>query len=610
MVNFIKPHLLKDNKTTTLPQEFIFFDTETELRDIDEETKEQQFKLGTALYLRRREDTAEDTVERFKFKEISDFWDWSLAKARPKSRLIFISHNLGFDFKVLKGFKILKERGFKITKLILNYNTNIFRFKRNNQVILFLDNLNYFRTTLKLLGDSVGLEKFPMPETTAPEEMWFNYCQRDTEILYYSWMKWLKFIKDNDLGTFGLTLPSQALNAFRHRFNDYKIYIHHQDDITELEREAYHGGRTECFFLGKLEKGNYYDLDINSAYSYVMSIFEYPTNYKTHLLKPEITDLKKFLENYCVIARVHLRTKENVFPYKKDEKLCFPIGSFETTLTTRELEYALERGYIIDIEEMVVYDKAPIFKSYVNFFYTKRQEYKIQGEKAYAYICKIFLNSLYGKFGQKNEIYEPAGEDFTGEDYIQREWDVEEQRNITYRIINGQVEKSMGFEEAYNSFPAISAHITADTRLLLYRYYLKAGKKNVYYVDTDSLFTNEEGYNNLKSEINPLELGKLKLERMGKDLEIKGLKDYVFDGETKIKGIGKDAIKIDDHQYSQWEFEGVRGSLHSNHLNSQIMKKVVKVLRRDYYKGVVGSGGWVRPFKINDLCLKEMPKLN
>jgi len=605
-MKFTKSHLLKDNKTSKLPTEFIFFDVETTIKDLDKETKEHIFRLGTALYWRRREDITKDTVERFQFNTIDKFWQWVFTKTTGQRRIILISHNLGFDFKVLKGFNTLKKVKFKITKLILNYGVNIFRFTKNDKALLFLDNLNYFKTSLKILGDSVGLRKMEMPKFAVSDQEWFKYCQRDTEILFFTWKKWLSFIKDNDLGSFGLTLPSQALNAFRHRFNKHQIYIHHKEDITKTEREAYHGGRTECFYIGKLEKSNYYCLDINSAYSYVMSTLDYPTNFCSHLKNVSVEELKEFLKDRLAIATVKITTPENVFSYNKDEKLCFPVGSFEAVLTTRELEYALSKGYVKKVLDLILYNKSPIFTGYVDFFYTKRKQYKDHGEKAFNYICKIFLNSLYGKFGQRNEVYEQVAENSPGENCIWKEYDVQEEREITYRVINGTVEKSIGFEEAYNAFPAICAHITADTRLLLYKYFKQAGSKNVFYVDTDSLFVNQQGYDNLRDEIQPGKLGKLKVERSGTALEIRGLKDYTFDKITKIKGIRKDAIKISNKKYSQWEFEGIKGSLHYNRLNTQIMKKVVKVMKRDYTKGIVNCGGWVDPFKIKDICLEEI----
>ena len=593
-----KFHLLKPNKKTAIPTNYIFFDTETDPVKIDKDTYEERLKLGTAVYWRRRQSDQKDTEEWFSFTTIKGFWDWVGSKVQKKSRIVLSSHNLSFDIKVLQGFKELRDRGYKIDKIILNHKCNIWRFQKGSAHLLFLDNLNFFSSSLKQLGKSVGLAKKEMPVKSKNKKIWFEYCKRDTEIILYSWKKWLKFITDNDLGNFGLTLAAQALNAFRHRFNPVNFYIHNNEKATKLERESYHGGRTECFYIGKLPEAQYYDLDINSAYSISMHTYEYPINLRGLLQKATISDLRRLLKSYCVIARVDLDSLENIFPYRDIGELIFPIGKFTSVLTSRELQYALDHNYIKKVYDLAIYDKAKVFANYVDFFYNKRKEYKAKGQPAFSFMSKILLNSLYGKFGQQNDVYEKIDEDPEAEDHILREWDVEEQRLITYRIINGEVEKSVGKEEAFNSFPGVSSHITADTRLLLYSYIKKAGKENVYYCDTDSLFVNEKGYQNLKSDIQPGVLGKLKIENQGSNLEIRGLKDYTFGKVNRIKGIRKDAEEIDENHYRQWQFEGMRGALHYERLNKMIIKRITKTLYRDYLKGIVNENGVVTPIKL------------
>jgi hypothetical protein len=567
---------------------------------------EQELKLGVALYWKVREKESKDTLEWFKFKKSQEFWDFVISKVHRKERLIVMSHNLPFDVRVVKGFKYLKEKGFELNKLIVNNYVNIWKFRKETSTILFLDSLNYFNLSLARLGESIGIKKLEMPRESESDKKWFVYCQRDVEVIYQALKLWFKFLKDNDLGCFSLTLAGQSFNAFRHRFMREPIYIHDNGTATALERESYHGGRNECFFIGKLPEADYYHLDVNSMYPYVMQLYDYPRNLKSLQPVGSIPFLRYMIKKFAIVARVKLRAYEPAFPLKIGEKLCFPTGIFDTVLTTRELEYALDRNYIKEVFEMAIYDKAPLFKEFVNFFYKKRLKYKEDKNSAFDFMCKLLMNSLYGKWGQKNEVFKVIERNTKWDDCYIKEYNLDEREWQVFRVINGVVEQKVGEEEAYHSFPAISAHITADARMLLWWYIREAGEDNVFYCDTDSIFVNQAGFDKIKDLLHPFQLGKIKIADQSRNVEIRGLKDYTFGDKTRIKGIRNDAIKIGFDEFSQWHFEGMRGSIHHHRTDKMVMSKVVKKLRRDYQKGEVQENGKVKPLHFNEICPSEI----
>ena len=144
-------HYLKDNKTSRYPSDFIFFDTETTPKVLENGDIDQPFKLGVALYWRRRDDQNKDTLEYLRFTNISKFWEFVVAHALDKRKLVLVAHNLQFDFMVLGGFSHLKLLGFELTKLIVNGKTSIFTYRRGHQSILCLDDMNYFPVSIKCL---------------------------------------------------------------------------------------------------------------------------------------------------------------------------------------------------------------------------------------------------------------------------------------------------------------------------------------------------------------------------------------------------------------------------------------------------------------------------
>ena len=588
-------HRIKDNKKCELPYHYIFFDTETRQKASDNGDLEHFLKIGVALYWRRRPDRANTSLKWQKFTTSTQFWDFVESCVPSKSRLVITAHNLEFDMGIVKGFKALEKRGYKPTKLIIDSRRQIWKFRKGDKTLLFLDNMNYFATSLRALGESIGETKLPMPKPRASLDEWWTYCQQDVTVMFKAWQTWLSFITDNDLGNFGLTIASQAFNAYRHRFMPSPIYIHDSKKAVRLERSAYRGGRNECFQIGELPKEKYHLLDINSMYPFVMLSNDYPTNLKSTGKELSLEKLRAYLKHYAVIAEVIVDTPEPCFAIKHSGKLLFPIGEFRATLTSAELRYGLFYGYIKSVGNYSLYEKGRIFEAYVKFFYGQRQKFAKDGNKVYGYLCKLMLNSLYGKFGQKSEVWQKVGEDFAREYDYWTEVEFGTKVTHTYRAVNYVVEERQGYEEGYNSLVSIPAEITANARLYLWQLIKKAGLANVFYCDTDSILLNDEGLSNLSGYLSRTELGLLKVERHISRVTLKGLKDYIMGNKVKIKGIPKNAKKVDDNNYITHRSIGIRTGLHNKEINKVVWKRTPKHLKRLYNKGIVMSTNRVMP---------------
>lgn len=591
-------HYLKDNKNTEQPYHYIFFDTETTQEKINETDIEHTLLLGVAIYWRRADSKTKEQIQYHQFTTCEDFWKFVVSKCKAKRRILVISHNLPFDMGVVKGWKYLDELGFKPIKIILDFNCNIWKFRRDSSTLLFIDNMNYFQTSLEVLGDSIGLKKLKIDLDTAANADIATYCIRDAEILLKAWQTWLNFLQTYDLGSFGYTIASQALNAFRHRFMPTKISVHTSSKAVRLERAAYRGGRNECFRLGEFHGSNFYLVDVNSMYPFVMSKYDYPCNLISTGSYLSNDAALKLLEDYCMIAECDISTDIPIYGVKLKDKLIFPTGEFPAGLTTNEIGRGIYRGYVTKINNYGLYEKAKLFKEYVSFFYQSRLMFESKDMTSYAYQCKILLNSLYGKFGQKVEDWSFVCEDATRDYDWWQEYDFQNRQIYTYRCINHRVEVSTGYHEGFNSLVAIAAEVTANARLMLWDLITTAGIANVFYCDTDSLIVNTTGLENLTPHIHTLDLGMLKIVSVTDNLTIHNLKDYSFGGKVKIKGVRRDAEMIEYNKFKQMQSLGIKTGLHQHDINRVIWREVTKVLKRDYTKGEVSPDGRVSPLRL------------
>jgi len=573
----------------------VFFDTETKPVTLDDNSIRQDFHLGWACYYRRAYKDHIERVEWFYFDDVTLFWDWVFAHTAPKQKLWVIARNVVFDFTVCKGWKYLKAEGYTNKFFHNNGCSAIVTVKKKTRTIVFLDSMNWFTESLAKTGERIGIPKMSIDFDTCTDEELAAYCRNDTLIEFENFKIFIEFLQANMVGRLCYTKASTAIAAYLFRHYHTPIYIHNNAEAIELERESYKGGRCECFALGDFSGQQFYVVDVNSLYPYIMRDNLFPTKYVKFHRKMSPEQLAEQLETYAVVAKVLVKTDEPVYAIKRGRTI-FPIGTFETTLNTPELKYAVERGHVLKVFDAVTYEQANIFASYVKTLYALRMEYKKAGNKEFEQLCKYLLNSLYGKFGQKAEEWVKIGDCPNEPDREEMILNKPPKRVTRLRYLLGELFELQGWGEAYNSFPAIAAHVTASARLYLWELMQQCGFGNFVYCDTDSLIVTQVGFDNLAPYLNDTELGKLKLEQTIDKLIIRGLKDYSTNYKTVIKGVRKKHTRTADGGYTQEQWPSFKGLFKGKDANTFVVKHVTKHLTREYTKGIVTDTGIVKPF--------------
>tara|TARA_Y100000310_G_C20701625_1_gene830504 strand:+ start:1920 stop:3719 length:1800 start_codon:yes stop_codon:yes gene_type:complete len=590
-------HWLRPNAKTELPTNLVFVDTETKPVQVADNREAHSLWFGEACHVRIQEQRGREyrTESYFHFENPLDFWDWIAYLNREGSKLYIFAHNWNFDGAILRTASILREIGYDTLQYINGKPPFILRLKRDKRFLALIDTLNYFQSSLDKLGESIGIDKLEMPCYSDSMEKWTEYCRRDVDVIKTAVLNLRDFVEANDLGSFRPTLASQAMNAFRHRFYEGGILIHDDEKTLELERSGYFGGRVECFQLGKVRKKLHY-LDVNSLYPFIMSEKQFPMQLKRSTRKMTLEALGELLKSYAVVARVSLSTDEPVYPTRDTGRLVFPVGEFQTTLNTPELAYALRNNHIVEIHHASVYEQGYLFAPFVNALYALRQGYEKADNPAFAYLCKILMNSLYGKFGQRGSLWEeieyngePPGDEWLEEDF-------QTGKVYRYRIRLGNVQRLSREAEARESFPAIAAHVTAYARMLMWRLILQAGEGHIFYSDTDSLIVDNVGYKNLEPFIHQTKLGSLKVESEANVAVFYGPKDYRFGTVEKHKGIKKNAQQVAENIWQQIQFHSWDWHLQNTEDGIIYIDTITKTLQREYKKGDVQSDGRVKPF--------------
>jgi len=594
-----RPHCLKREKTLAMPRHIIFLDTESKNEQKESGQNVQRLHLGWVCYYRKAESGRPAKTEWHYFSTGVSFWQFVFAHTVKKRKLWVVSHNINFDFTIVKGWKHLKQAGYKLKFFYNSAATTIISVRSKSGSIVFVDSMNWFKESVETLGRRLGIPKINVDFATCTDEQLSLHCKRDVEILVAALKDFIRFLEANHISRLCYTIGSTAMAAYLLNYYDYKIYIHNNEQAIDLERAAFKGGRTECFRLGELNDGNYYILDVNSLYPAVMLYGSYPVKYRKITQKQSLALDADKSKSLAVIAECLVETDEPCYAVKHDRTI-FPVGRFWTTLCTPEIVYGLKRGHIKKVGRAVFYDAEPIFGRYVKRFYTIRQEFRHAGIKTYEEICKLLLNSLYGKFGQKAEVWRKIGNCVGHADCVEDVFYPAENRRGRFRYLLDEVWELVDFTEGFNSFPAISAHVTAYGRMYLWGLMKQAGFGNYYYCDTDSLIVNEKGLDNLSDFLDEGKLGCLKIEEITPSLIIRGLKDYSTAAKTVIKGIRKNAVKIADGVFEQERWPSLKGLLRTGKPNVYTVYRQTKILDRRYTKGNVCRDGSIIPFELAD----------
>jgi len=593
-----KAHRLKDNKTSPFPRNLIFFDVESKLVEDGEKTLHLPYLICAISYY---QDGKGNVFEEEKhFTDTVPFWDWVIAHNRKKEALYLFAHNPTYDVVSSKGIPCLVQKGYHLTSFYNKGRTFILSFRndQDKKSIHILNVGNFFPGTVKQIGESFGLPKLEMDYENPTIEQALPYCKRDVEIIKTAMLSWFAFCKQNDLGSFGKTFPKQAINCYRHRFMKNPIYIHNHQEACNLERECYYGGRTESFVINQTPIPKVYYLDVNSMYPYVMKEFLYPNKLITYRENLTLYGLKYILNNRAACAKVKLKTDQKAFPCRIAGRLIFPVGEFITSLCTEELKLAFEYGAIQEVLTAAIYELQDLFSDFIDFFYHARMEAREKGNKVEDLFFKLFMNSLYGKFGQKSGEWEIIGKTKEeGAGYIEY-YDNVEGKYYTAKYIAGTLMVKKDEKEAYDSFPAIAAHITTNSRVILWNYMQLAGIDNVFYTDTDSLMVNETGYLNLQAYESKNELGKLKLEKVLENLIVNAPKDYEHKAGIARKGVPKDAKQLSPNTFLYTQWPKLSTLIRKNSIDQYFTFWQEKQLKRQYLKGWVTSTGEVKPFEI------------
>lgn len=303
------------------------------------------------------------------------------------------------------------------------------------------------------------------------------------------------------------------------------------------------------------EKGLYY-YDINSSYPAAMtkdipfmlvafdrSIKTYKSSTKINIKDVEIKDTTLYLtkckyqtddDTTKMVPNLPVRDKSGGLSYITDQ-----TDEYRDRWGV-EIKQAIKQGLtFLEIKDPMHFASGKVFADFINHFYGERQKIKVQIKElkkqgnqesqikileARSEFYKLILNSLYGKFGQKDAQYSK----YMSHTELARERcsSFEDIESITYMDDLDLFWVTMRDPNQHLTNPGslvfVASYITALARTNLTNFMQTVGFDNVMYYDTDSVFFLHDGNpkedKSIKHLLSDTELGKWK-DELGTSVE-------------------------------------------------------------------------------------------
>lgn len=624
-----KGRYLRGNKGNEGPTNLLFFDTESHSLPVQETKNKTRLTLRLWCAISCRLERGEVTRRKTHTgKTATEFWNMIQSINRDNSSLWCFSHNIGHDLTQLGFWDELDNERFTIRpveratpnphggkrhsgsgRLVLDGPPTYIVCRDKRTTYKFIDTCNYWRSSLHSIGENIGLGKRESPQQTDTDDNWQEYCHRDCQVIEYAVVSVLERWLHENCGVFQMTGPSLAMTNFRHtcgiRTDDgdsLDIVCEPNARQHDLERDAYFGGRTICYFVGTA-KGQVFHLDCNSLYPYVMRNKSYPRRFVRYQEGMSIDDLQSAMRVYGVVARVSIQSRDSTFPVRVDGKQYHCTGNYWASLCGPELQRAIDTKSIHRIGTVQLYSVAPLFAKWVDYWYDRKVRAIREGHRGLAELefVKLILNSLSGKWAQRgrNWIDRP--------DVIPRQrwggWVVHDRKTDTYerwRAIAGNAQRLSEESEPLHAFPAISSFITAFAREYMRQVIDTCPPNSVYYSATDSIICDSRAFLALESlgYISQFGLGKFKVCGKYTECEIHGPNHYRLDGKEIATGsLGKYiGGKGTSGRVDIWE--RLPSLIADGPRSDTILTSVPIVPIKPDHRGHVNRAGWWEPYRL------------
>lgn len=592
-----RPHLLHAQKTSRHPRRYVFFDTEAR-RVKQRGVETQTWRLGCSLqaeWLPRKESFALGAVVRHPSPD--DLWSVIGECAHPCTRTVAVAHNLGYDLRIADAFTLLPANGFAIQNLILSPEHVGFDAVRDTETITLIDSHTVLPRSLAFIGKVTGWVKTPLPNDDDDDEIWWQHCEADVELLARAYLSVLTRMRRDDLGGWARTGSGLGWHTLLRKHLEDKVLVHKDDAVRSIELEASYGGRAEAWRWGRITRTTLHEWDYELAYAHIARDYELPARLTGRIERPSIGFLRSRYPRVRFLCHAQVVLGLPVLPTRDAHGIYFPTGSIEGWWWDVELEEAITAGATVDLLEAYCYQALPWLRSWATWVIGAARERGDADSAIFAVAAKHWARAVIGRSAMRYSEWGMRGDAFVpGANYAEvLDWDTGKVGAMAQ--IAGDRWESWDRTWSDSALPQLWSAVNAHSRVNLWRSMNVAGLEHVLYVDTDALIVDEEGDERLRVATLAGDLGSLRHKQTLHDLEIASHRSLHGQGWRRLAGISRKAVRDDEGVYHSESWERLPAALSAGHFDRVIVRHVEARLQGQDWHRIHCEGGATKPYE-------------
>lgn len=546
MNRMVPAHYIRKNEKANVPSRLIVLDTIPRRTRIGN-TETQRWWFGVVSYNHwtRHGNLIQEyrkyTDAGLMWKEIGEF-------TRPKRRTVLYSHNLPYDIRIADGLRHLSRLAFSLESIRLANQGAWSRWTRGKSSLTLVDSSSVFPVGIAGLSRITGASGIDCPDSEDIDE-WGNYCARKTQLITEILCEYFSWLRSGVAGNWQLTGAGQSWAHWRHSHYTHPVLVHPDNEAIAAERRAMWTGRAENWSWGKDLDTPVYEWDWANSYPRIGRDYDVPVRLVGTARTANASDLPRLAERYTILANVTVRTEQPVVPTRRDNRILWPVGEFESTLWWPEIEAVLSEGGTVTPHCVWLYRSEPALQEWGTWIIDQVHG---KGHSPYPWIplvLKHWSRTLIGRFATQYQNWEEFGTERDSKVQVGKLYDAETGLLTDVMQVGHDLHIMTGLSESDDSCPQITSYIMSVARRRLWDAIQAVGQENVLYVDTDSLIVNLEGHVILTELTKLGQFEGLRLKDRHRGYEIYGPRSAIIGSRRVFSGMPKAAVRTGEKTF-------------------------------------------------------------
>lgn len=579
---------------TRIPLRHVFVDTEAH-REWRNGVDTQSWRCGVGIYATRNRRGEYESYSR-DYLSPQDLWDDVSNFTDSGGRTVLWAHNLGYDIRIADVFTILPRLGWSLVGHNIASRGSWIEWRRDGATLILCDSFSVFPTSMERVGVWFGLGKPDLPGEDDSLGVWLDRCRSDCRILATAVLRYLAWLKSEDMGNWQLTGNAQAWAAFRHKFLTHKLTVHSERDVLERERRALWAGRCEAYWHGEYRDGFVYEYDFKNAYPAIARDYEVPVKYVGVI--EDVAGIWRAMQvkHTDLLVECIVETSEPVVPAESEGRILWPVGRFETVLWGPEVRAAVDAGATVLPVRAWAYRTAPALAAWGEWILNELGRDDQAVPEWLKAIYKNWSRSLIGRMAMSYQKWEHDGDMPFESVHAGMMVDAETGEVSDYIQIGVGVWVNVGKEEWKHSMPMITGYIQSVARVQLWDVLRALPKGAALYADTDSVFVTEIDREEIERVISSIPGCTMRLKRVWDGIAIYGPRQIITGTEVRIAGIPKRAEKLGGGSFKGEVWESVATALTFGRTSSVLVRDRIWSVAGTDRRRRAGENGFTEPF--------------